>query len=482
MKIHDRLTYDADQQQFELIMGLFDSLKKAAGAKPSVIAPIVQPEAPKAKPTPPVPASQPQSSMSASGCTRRLLFVGCDELWLGQVERDLACLQTKWQCSRATDSTQAMEKWAAGSFDTLVLESKTPDGAKLLKALEKELAQSICLVRCQNLDRATSALWKGTGATLVAEDVDATALISTVKRGARIQDWMADSAIKQLVSQIRKLPAQPKLHTQVTDELKSENGSMDVVGKLISQEPVMSAKILQVVNSAFFGLTREVSDTTESVMVLGAERIKALILLAGVFSQYAAAKCPGFSPEPVWGHSIQVGAFSRAIALAETKNARTAEAAFTAGLLHDIGKLVLAGNLPEMYDTVQKLKASKKITTREAELEILGTTHAELGACLLATWGLPLPILEALAWHHEPARSDEQGFTILAAVHAANVFAQESAAGDAPRDQIDIVYLQQAGLGDCRNRWREYCGLEPRQEDSAEEQLRRRHESKVNQF
>lgn len=459
-------------------MGLFDSLKKAAGAKPSAAA--VLPEPPKARPAPAPPAGQPHSSPAASGGTRRLLFVGCDDLWLGQIERDMACLQSKWQCSRAADCTQAVEKWAAGSFDTLILEGKTADGAKLLKTLEKELAQSICLVRCQTLDRATSALWKGTGAALVAEDTDATTLISTVKRGARIQGWMADTAIKQLVSQIRKLPAQPKLHTLVTDELKSENGSMDVVGKLISQEPIMSAKIMQVVNSAFFGLTREISDATESVMVLGAERIKALILLAGVFSQYSSAKCPGFSPEPVWGHSIQVGAFARAIALAETKNPRSAEAAFTAGLLHDIGKLVLAGNLPEMYDTVQRLKASKKITSREAELEILGTSHAELGACLLATWGLPLPILEALAWHHEPARSDEQGFTLLAAVHAANVFAQESAGGDAPRDHIDIVYLQQAGLGDCRNRWREYCGLEPQQEDSAEDQLRRRREAKAN--
>ena len=469
-------------------MGLFDSLKKAATSKSSGGATAVLPEPPKARTGTPIPAGQvePFSAQSgvvapSPGTPRRVLFVGGDELWLGQVERDLACLQSNWKCARAADCAQAVEKWAGGSFDTLILDGKIADGALLFKTLETELAQCICLVRCQTLDRATAAQWKGSGASLVPEDSDAAMLLSNIKRSARIQDWMGNDAIKNLVSQIRKLPAQPKLHTQVTDELKSENGSMDVVGKLISQEPVMSAKILQVVNSAFFGLTREVSDTTECVMVLGAERIKALILLAGVFSQYAAAKCPGFAPEPVWGHSIQVGAFARAIALAETKNARTAEAAFTAGLLHDIGKLILAGNLPEMYDTVQKLKASKQITMREAELEILGTSHAELGACLLATWGLPLPILEAIAWHHEPARSDEKGFSLLAAVHAANVFAQESRAGNAPRDPVDIGYLTHSGLGDCRNRWREFCGLEPKaQQETAEQQLLRRIEAKVN--
>ncbi len=468
-------------------MGLFDSLKKAAVSKaPPAATPT--PEPPKAKSPAPVPDGQPspysaQSGLSAPspGRPRHLLFVGGDELWLGQTQRDLTCLQANWKCELAPDCGQAVEKWAGGSFDTLVLDSKVADGAKLFKALETELAQSICLVRCQTLDRATAAVWKGTGATLVPEAADAATLLSTIKRSACIQDWMGNEAIKKLVSQIRKLPAQPKLHTEVTNELKSENGSMDVVGRLISHEPVMSAKILQVVNSAFFGLTREVSDPTECVMVLGAERIKALILLAGVFSQYAASKCPGFAPEPVWGHSIQVGAFARAIALAETKNARTAEAAFTAGLLHDIGKLILAGNLPEMYDTVQKLKVSKNITAREAEMEILGTSHAELGACLLATWGLPLPILEAIAWHHEPGRSDEKGFSLLAAVHAANIFAQESQTGEAAHETVDIMYLMRSGLGDCRNRWREFCGLEPKaQQETADQQLLRRREAKDN--
>jgi putative nucleotidyltransferase with HDIG domain len=446
-------------------MGLFDSLRKAAAAKPSPSATAVLLEPPKAKSETAAVAGHSSyvsaPSVSSPGNARRVLFVGGDESWLGEIQRDLGCLQSNWKTEHAADCGQAVEKWADGSFDTLILDGKIPDGSKLFKALEKELAQSVCLVRCQTMDRSTSAQWKGTGATLIPEDTDAAALVSNIKRSACVQDWMGNEAIRKLVLQIRKLPAQPKLHTEVTNELKSENGSMDVVGKLISQEPVMSAKIMQVVNSAFFGLTREISDPGECVMVLGAERIKALILLAGVFSQYAGSKCPGFAPEPVWGHSIQVGAFARAIALAETKNARTAEAAFTAGLLHDIGKLILAGNLPEMYDTVQKLKVSKSITTREAEMEILGTSHAELGACLLATWGLPLPILEAIAWHHEPSRSDEKGFTLLAAVHAANVFAQETTTGETARDTVDKGYFLHAGLGDCHNRWREFCGLEP---------------------
>ena len=160
---------------------------------------------------------------------------------------------------------------------------------------------------------------------------------------------------------------------------------------------------------------------------------------------------------------MQVAIFARAITYAETKDAKVAEAAFTAGLLHDIGKLVLAANVPEMYGTVRRLELSKKISQREAEVIVLGTTHAQLGACLLGKWGLPLPILEAIAWHHEPERCTDKGFSMLAAVHAANAFAQEGSE-DAVHHRIKLEFLLRIGLGDCRNRWREVCGI-PAQKD-----------------
>jgi HD-like signal output (HDOD) protein len=98
---------------------------------------------------------------------------------------------------------------------------------------------------------------------------------------------------------------------------------------------------------------------------------------------------------------------------------------------------------------------------REAELVVMGTTHADLGACLLATWGLPLPILEAIAWHHEPEKSDDRGFSLLSAVHVANVFAQENGFCSEPdaRGRIHVEYLKELGLTDCLDRWRESCGI-----------------------
>jgi putative nucleotidyltransferase with HDIG domain len=246
----------------------------------------------------------------------------------------------------------------------------------------------------------------------------------------------------------------------------------------------MAAKFLQVINSAFFGLAYTITDPAEAVMFLGAARTRGLILTAGVFTQFSDIQCPGFSAEQLWQHSLRVASLAQGITLAQTDDPRLSEVAFTAGLVHDIGKLVLAGNLPDMFATARKLQQNKKISEAEAEEAILTTTHAELGACLLATWQLPLQILEAVAWHHCPSRSQDRAFSVLTAVHAASVLAEEAAGGGAGSSlpaRFDLMYLLGLGLAGRRNAWRETCGMPIRNEtDTLEDKVRSRSEAKHN--
>jgi HD-like signal output (HDOD) protein len=218
----------------------------------------------------------------------------------------------------------------------------------------------------------------------------------------------------------------------------------------------MSAKMLQLVNSAFFASAREVTDMLDAATILGTERIKSLVLLAGIFSQYNDAE--GISPTiaALLAHSLRVGIYARAIALGETKNAEVAEAAFTAGVMHDIGKIVLAGNLPDRYLEVRAIRESKDLSAKAAELEVFGATHAQVGACLLAGWGLPLAILEALAWHHEPGHSPEGKFSIVGAVHVANALAHEA---EGEPVEVDKEFLQRTGLAARFPAWRQMFGL-----------------------
>ena len=385
-----------------------------------------------------------------------MLFVGGDPLWFGQIKGDFGCLQPTWLCLHAAEVAQT-ETLDWRSADALVVEGRAAGAREWLEKAKKERAGINCLIRCDFSEKSVTAGWKGLGYTMLANHCDAHALASSLRRNARLLEWMADPAIQRLLPSLRKLPATPRLYIQVTEELRSSNGSLEVVAHLIRQDPVMSAKMLQLVNSAFFASTHEVSDTLDAAMILGTERIKSIILLASVFTQYNDAE--GISPsiDALLAHSIQVGAYARAIVLSETKDATMAEAAFTAGVLHDMGKMILAGNLPVWYREVKKLRLSKQLSDHAAELEMFGATHANVGACLLASWGLPLSILEAVAWHHEPERSGETGFCLLAAVHAANAFAHE---GTGTPAQVHQAFFDRIRLADCCQRWRQIVGLD----------------------
>jgi len=404
----------------------------------------------------------PAAAPTLSGAEWRVLFVGGDVWWFDQAKRDLVCLEPQWRSVRAADGAAAAEVLAGQRVQAVVVDSRAAGARELVEKLKKTGDQTLLMLRCEMSDREVVDRWKGLGVPMVAISGDATRIVAGLRRNSRLRGWSADPAMQRLLPRIHKLPATPELHAQVSKELSLPNGSLNVVARLICRDPVMSAKMLQIVNSALFAASYEITDMLDAVLILGSERIKSLILLGGIFSQYSHDKGAASVVQSLLAHSIQVGGYARAIALQETRSSRSAEAAYTAGVLHDIGKLILAGNLPEEFGRACALAAERNLSAHGAEMEIFGVSHARFGACLLASWGLPLPILEAVAWHHEPLKSSDTGFTLLAAVHAANAFAhqarpQAGPGGEEPPVSVNQEYLDVIGLGDCGERWRAAC-------------------------
>lgn len=446
-------------------MGLFDTLKKAVTAADGKAA---LPAQSSGLPRSTVAATSPASTVP--GSTQRILFVGGEAAWLQSVQKEIASSRTNWQCRQAETPTDGISALASEHFHAIVFDTRAANDAALTQSIEKHSSQVLRVVLCEGDDHGGLARWNKPGFTPLPGNLEAKNLVSNVSRALRLQSWASDAGMKKLLTSLRKLPAVPKLYSQVTAELSSPNGSIETVARFIAQDPVMTAKILQLVNSAFFALGREVSDPQEAVVFLGVERTRSLILVAGVFTQFEDLKCPGFSAETIWNHSLQVASFARAIAMVELKDSKAAESAYTAGLVHDMGKLILAANVPTMCSSIESIQGSKHLSQRDAELQVLGTTHAELAACLLGMWGLPLPVLEAVAWHHCPLKSDDTGFSLLVAVHAANVFAYEiiaAPASEIPPERLDHDYLLRTELGNHRNEWREACKIPVRLEEDA---------------
>jgi putative nucleotidyltransferase with HDIG domain len=160
----------------------------------------------------------------------------------------------------------------------------------------------------------------------------------------------------------------------------------------------------------------------QAVSLLGLDTIKTLVLSIHIFSQFDQAKFSQLNIAQIWKHSLKVGLFAKVIARAENQPQIQVDDALMAGLLHDVGKLVLAVNFPKEYMAVTELVEIESLTVSEAEAKIMaGTTHAEIGAYLMGLWGLPRSIVKAIAFHHRPYPDMMQSFNCLLAVHIANL-------------------------------------------------------------
>ncbi len=282
-----------------------------------------------------------------------------------------------------------------------------------------------------------------------------------------MRTWMETPTLKILIGKMKKLPSLPTVYTRVVDELNSPDASLAKVAEIVAEDPVVTSKMLQMVNSSFFGLQQQIVSASDAVMFLGADRVKGLILVARVFSQFDPITIGRLGLDELWNHSMKTGSYAQSIAKWEVRDAKTAGAAFTAGLLHDVGKLMLAGNLPEEYLKVLDVSRAERIPVSVAEQQAFGTTHAELGGVLMGLWGLPLELIQSVGWHHNPTGNGDRKFSVLTAVHAANALASDNPANASRNSGFDSGYLASIGLTDRRVQWREVCGLDPDPADDA---------------
>jgi len=292
----------------------------------------------------------------------------------------------------------------------------------------------------------------------LSKPCDAATLKTTVSRACSLRALLHNESVQRCISTLKSLPSLPSLYVKLMDELRSPSPSIAKVGDVISTDVGMTAKILQLVNSAFFGISQHVSSPTQAVNLLGLETIKALVLSAQVFSQFEADRLPPHLASHLWNHSMATGAYARVIARLEGSDAQTSDHAFMAGLLHDVGKLVLAVNLSDRYNKALELAERERLPLISAELKTMGVSHADVGGYLLGLWGLPDPIVEAVAFHHYPGECPAETFIPLTAVYAANILEHElHADGTDVVSVADPEYLAGLGLGNRSDAWRSAC-------------------------
>ena len=392
---------------------------------------------------------------------RRILFVDDEPNILQGLKRMLRPLSREWEMAFVQSGPAALQCLAESSFDVVVTDMRMPvmDGAQLLEEVKKLYPKMVRIVLSGHSDKEMIMRSVGSAHQYLAKPCSAEMLKDTIAQAFALRDLLESETLKQLVSRIETLPSLPNTYLELEEELRSPDASIQRIGRLISKDVAMTTKILHLVNSAFFGLPRHVSSPAQAASMLGLDTIGALFLSVHVFSQFQDSSLKGLDLSAVSRHSQQVGAYARMIAIEEGMEKRRVEDTLVAGMLHDVGKLILAANLSDGYAQVLALAPLRDISLWEAEKEIFGGTHAEVGAYLLGLWGFSDQVIKSVAFHHTPSLTLSKTFGPLAAVHVANAFAYESqvSAAQAKMPQIDSEYIEKLERTKRVTAWRERC-------------------------
>ncbi|HXG18067.1 MAG TPA: response regulator [Methylomirabilota bacterium] len=392
---------------------------------------------------------------------KRILFVDDEPNVLQGLQRMLRPLRDEWDMTFVNSGSEALACLSQTPFDVIVSDMRMPgmDGAQLLTEVMHRHPEVIRIVLSGQANREIVLKAVGPTHQYLAKPCDPESLKALVNQTSALRDLLTDATLKGLVTSMKSLPSLPSLFLEIVDVLKAPDVSIQQVARIIAKDVGMTAKVLQLVNSSFFGLRRRVDDLPRAISLLGFDTIKSLVLSLHVFSQCKQDALHTYALHTLWDHSFAAGACARLIARLEKQAPPVIDAAMTAGMLHDCGKLVLATNLPELYGQALTLAQNQNLPVWEAERITFGATHAEVGAYLLGIWGLPNTTVEALAFHHCPAHSSGKTLSPLTAVHIANALVQEqqAAAVKSSLAAVDFDYLTTLGLADRLPLWREQC-------------------------
>jgi HD-like signal output (HDOD) protein/CheY-like chemotaxis protein len=382
---------------------------------------------------------------------KRILFVEDNEVLLQLYSIMLSKTRDQWEATVAPDGRTALELLRQSAFDVVASDMQMPgmSGIELLTEVRRLHPQTSRIIISGSHDQAEAADSLNSTHLFIPKPFDVQLLRDTLARITGLDAYLKDDKLRGLAGKMRTLPSFPVVYLEIIQEIESPTSSVQNIAKIIAKDPGITAKILQVANSAAFGLTQPICDPVDAVQQLGMTTVRSLALSAQVFSRFKPGQLQHFSADALWSHLMECADLARKLMRYERAGAAECEDAFTAGMLHDIGQLMLADSLPEEFEKALVLAAEEKISLAVAEQQIFGATHTGLAAYLFGLWGLPASIVEAVAFHHEPEKSDLKKMSALTAVHVANALTDESEAAN-----LNLDYLHQIGVADRLDDWR----------------------------
>lgn len=390
----------------------------------------------------------------------RILFVDEGSQALTALSGQLETFRDTWTMASCNGGSEAIAMLQAQPFDVVVsnLRTQAPGGQPLLRHLQDKYSHLVRIALASDTELDTALLGTPLAHQFLSKGCRADELGHAIERASQIVAMISDERIRALIGSVDRLPTPPAIYARLSEALQSNTLSIGDAAKIVESDPGMCAKILRLVSSSFFGTPRKTINVRDAIAYLGTNMIRHLVIsLAMTDSMGGARLPPGFYIEKIGREGQLVGMLARKIM---KHNRIRADEAFAAGLLHDVGQLVLAAYAPKLFARAYgRSNLSKAPPLHEVEVQEYALTHAQIGAYLLALWGLPWSIVEAVANHHHAPQTNASSLEVRDAVYLATTLLDEltrsgSGAGREPiPSAIDPAYLAKLGVADRLASW-----------------------------
>ncbi len=353
---------------------------------------------------------------------KRILFVDDEPNVLTSIRRGLRKQTDKWAMTFAADADQAMQELSEQKFDIVVSDVTMPkvDGVAFLQQVRNQYPDTVRILMSGTAHGDVLMRAVPVAHRFLSKPWNIQSLTADLTRAFELRDFMRHTDLRKVVGSVSSLPILPTVYQELCATLENPNSRLDDVVAVVDRDPGVVARLLHIVNSAFFAAPRPMHNTTETIRYLGTSLLKSLLLTSEIFSRFDESKLPrGFGLTEMQNHALLTAK------LASRFTTEDRDMALSAGLLHSIGKLIFADRMAEEWSQAYLQSKDEGRTLVEVEMEHFNTNYAQVGGYLLGLWGLPQEMVEAIADHSNPSLRGQEGVGLVGITHVASVLAAE---------------------------------------------------------
>jgi putative nucleotidyltransferase with HDIG domain len=331
----------------------------------------------------------------------KILLVDDEEQVLKGVSRLISCEEDEWDVDTASSGQAALDVLSDKQYDVVISDMQMPgmDGAQLLSEIGQLYPGTLRIILSGQVDRETVLRAVKPMHQFLSKPCDPDQLFDAINRGRIFQETILSSEILDAIGRANSLPSFPAIVNEINSEIESENSSSKSIANIVSRDPILSARLLHVANSAIFALPNPVTDLDRAISLVGPEMLRSIAMSQAV---YSGNECNEqiLSAQGLLDHGFRVAGVGRKLAKNIGASSDECNIVFTAGLLHDVGKLILLNTFPDQYKTILETSISQDQCLEKLEMDAFDASHQGIGGYLFGLWGLPAEVIESVASHH----------------------------------------------------------------------------------